>query len=103
VDPAVTAYVVALVQATRRPGDVLPPDLARLVEYGASPRASLAFHRASRASALLDGRDHVLPEDVRGLAHRVLRHRIVLGFEAVADGVPSDAVVDALLAAVPTP
>jgi len=102
-DDAVLDYAVALVRATRDPAGPLPAGLARLVDVGASPRASIALVRTARARALLQGRDHVLPEDVRRLAHRVLRHRIVLGFEAVADDVRPDAVVDALLAAVPTP
>ncbi|NIZ93724.1 AAA family ATPase [Kineococcus rubinsiae] len=102
-DDAVLGYAVDLVRATRAPGEHLPAALARLVEFGASPRASIALVRSARALALVEGRAHVLPEDVRRLAHRVLRHRVVLGFEAVADDVRPDAVVDALLAAVPTP
>ena len=102
-DPSLTAYIVALVHATRPPLPDLPGELARFVEFGASPRASIAFSRASRASALLAGRDHVIPEDVRALAHRVLRHRIVLGFEALAEDVRPEAIIDALLAVVPVP
>ncbi|HSL38553.1 MAG TPA: AAA family ATPase, partial [Arthrobacter sp.] len=77
--------------------------LAGFIEFGASPRASIAFSRAARAVALLDGRDHVIPEDVKSLAHRVLRHRLILGFEAVAEQVPVETVIDAIVAAVQTP
>ncbi|GAA3601971.1 AAA family ATPase [Marihabitans asiaticum] len=102
-DQAVLDYITYIVAATRRAGEVLPPDLARYVEVGASPRASIAFARASRASALLQGRDHVIPEDVRHLAHRVLRHRVLLTYEALADGVRVEQVVDAVVRAVRTP
>ncbi|GAA1340282.1 MoxR-like ATPase [Arthrobacter roseus] len=102
-DASLVEYIVSLVHATRYPGGLLTPELVRMVQWGASPRASIAFSRAARCVALLQGRDHVLPEDIKELAHRVLRHRIILGFEAVAAGVTQDDVVDALLATVRTP
>ncbi|CAG7845333.1 hypothetical protein USB125703_01595 [Pseudoclavibacter triregionum] len=102
-DPAITEYLVGIAYVTRHAGEYLPPELARLVEVGASPRASITFARASRAVALLQGRDHVIPEDVRRLAHRVLRHRIILGFEADAEGVTPEQIIDAIFAAVRTP
>jgi MoxR-like ATPase len=73
------------------------------VEFGASPRGSIAFTQAARARAILAGRDHVVPEDIKALAHRVLRHRVVLGFEAIADDTRVETVVDALVATVRTP
>ena len=102
-DPAILDYIAALVHATRQPASYIKPELARLLEYGASPRATIAFSQAVRARAFLAGRDHVLPEDVKHLARRVLRHRLVLGFDAVVEDVRVETVVDALLAAVPTP
>jgi len=102
-EDSIREYLVTIVQATRTPGQVIPEDLARLVEYGASPRASIAFLHASRALALLAGRKYVIPEDVKALAHRVLRHRVVLTFEADALEVRPERVIDAIVAAVPTP
>ena len=103
VDPAVIEYIVSLTYVTRHVDDYLAPELARLVEVGASPRGAIHLVAGARAIALIHGRDHVIPEDVRSIAHRVLRHRILLGFEAAATGVRPDAVVDAVVAAVRTP
>lgn len=102
-DPAITEYIVSLTYVTRHVDEYLPPELARLVEVGASPRAAIHFAAGARAVALLHGRDHVIPEDVRRLGHRILRHRMLLGFEAAAAGVPPERVVDAVFAAVRTP
>ncbi|MEZ5189934.1 MAG: MoxR family ATPase [Schumannella sp.] len=103
VQDAVREYLVAIVQATREPSGVISEDLARLVEYGASPRASIAFLHTARALALLAGRAYVIPEDVKALAHRVLRHRVVLTFEADALEITSERVIDAIVAAIPAP
>ncbi|VXB39279.1 MULTISPECIES: AAA family ATPase [unclassified Pseudoclavibacter] len=103
VDKAITEYIVGLVYVTRHAGEYIAPELARLVEVGASPRASINFAKGARAVALLQGRDHVVPEDVRRLAHRILRHRIILGFEADATGVRVEQIIDAVLGAVRTP
>jgi len=94
---------VGLVYVTRHSETYIAPDLARYVEFGASPRGSIAFTQAARARAILAGRDHVVPEDIKALAHRVLRHRVVLGFEAIADNTRVETVVDALVATVRTP
>ena len=96
------AYLVELVLATRSParyGD----DLARWIGFGASPRASIALDRCARANAWLDSRDYVAPHDVQAIAHDVLRHRVLLSFDAEADGVEVDDVVDALLSRVAVP
>ena len=103
VDEAVRTYIVQLVYVTRNPGPYIGADRARLIKYGASPRASIAFLRASRAMALLDGRDYVTPDDVRALRHLVLRHRVLLTFEADADGVRSEEIIDDVFASVPAP
>jgi len=102
-DAAVMRYASELVAVTRAPQEHLQPRLARLVEYGASPRATIAFCRAARALAVLSGRGYVVPDDVAKLAHRVLRHRLILGFEAAASDITTDAVVDAVLRAVRVP
>jgi MoxR-like ATPase len=103
IDPAIVDYIVGLVYVTRNAGQYIDPRLAGFIDFGASPRASIAFSQAARAVALLHGRDHVIPEDVKSLAHRVLRHRIILNFEAVAGQVPVETVIDAVVAAVQTP
>ncbi|MEC5179511.1 MoxR-like ATPase [Arthrobacter sp. CG_A4] len=103
IDPAIVRYIVGLAFVTRNAGQYIDARLAGFIEFGASPRASIAFSQAARAVALLHGRDHVIPEDVKSLAHRVLRHRLILGFEAVAEQVPVETVIDAIVAAVQTP
>jgi MoxR-like ATPase len=95
-------YIVQIVLATRAPeryGD----DLRGVLEYGASPRATIALDRCARAHAWLAGRDYVTPEDVQGMAHDVLRHRILLGFEAEASGRTPNEIVDTLLARIGVP
>jgi MoxR-like ATPase len=96
----VEQYIAQLVGASRHP-QAYSQRLAGWIQYGASPRASLAFDRCARALAWLEGRDYVSPEDVQQLAHEVLRHRILLTYQAEADGVSIDAVIDELLARVP--
>ena len=103
IDPKVVDYIVDLVRATREPGSVGLNDLKPLIAFGASPRASLALASAARAHAFLRGRNYVVPEDVRALAPDVLRHRVVLTFEAEAENVSSDNVVTRLLEAVKAP
>jgi MoxR-like ATPase len=98
--PQLEEYLVQLVVATRRPAPY-GGSLARLVRYGASPRGTIALDRCSRAVAWLAGRDYVTPDDVHAVAPDVLRHRILLSYEAEAEGVTPDAVVAQLLAAVP--
>ncbi len=96
----VELYMAQLVQASRTPG-AYSSELQRWIQFGASPRASLAFDRCTRALAWLDGRDYVSPEDVQQLAHETMRHRILLTYQAEADGITVDQVVDELLAKVP--
>ncbi|MGC4780423.1 MoxR family ATPase [Micromonospora zamorensis] len=100
---ALAEYVVRLILATRDPGRFGLPEIAPLLAYGASPRATLGLVAAARAQALLRGREYVLPEDVRELAVDVLAHRLVLSFDAVADGVSAESVVRRLVEAVPPP
>jgi MoxR-like ATPase len=103
VDPAVVDYSVRLVAATRAPAIVGLGQLERYVTYGASPRASIALVLGGRALAYLRGRDYVLPHDVREIALDVLRHRMVLSYEALADDVDPDTVITAVLRAVAVP
>ncbi len=102
-DPAVIEYAVRLVAATRAPGSVGLHALDRYITYGASPRATIALLLGGRALAFLRGRDYVLPQDVAELALDVLRHRLVLSYEALADDVNPDTVIVAVLNAVRMP
>ncbi|HYN97996.1 MAG TPA: MoxR family ATPase [Pilimelia sp.] len=100
---ALVDYTVRLVLATRSPGEHGMPDVAQLIQYGASPRASLGIVRATRALALLRGRDYALPQDVQDVAPDILRHRLVLSYDALADDVPADHVIGRVMATVPLP
>src|SRR3712207_9490609 len=100
---ALVDYVVRLVVATRSPREHGMEDVATWVSYGASPRASLGLIAASRALALVRGRDYVLPQDVLDVTGDVLRHRLVLSYDALADGVPADHIVKRILQTVPLP
>jgi MoxR-like ATPase len=102
-DQKVVDYIVDLVRATRDPGSVGLADLKPLIAFGGSPRASLSLAQAARAHAFLRGRSYVVPEDVRALAPDVLRHRVVLTFEAEAENVTTDDVVTRVLEAVRVP
>ncbi|HUK67687.1 MAG TPA: MoxR family ATPase [Streptosporangiaceae bacterium] len=103
VDPAITEYAVRLVTATRLLGLAGLDDLKRYLTYGASPRASIALVVGGRALAFLRGRNYVLPYDVSELAADVLRHRVVLSYEALADDVSADDIIARVLDAVPEP
>jgi len=100
--PELERYLVELVAASRDPSPY-DAELGQLIAYGASPRGSIALDLASRAHAWLAGRDHVSPEDLFAVVHDALRHRILLSYDAEADGVGSDEVVDRMLALVPLP
>jgi MoxR-like ATPase len=102
-DSRLRDYIVALVTATRNPKEVGLADLAPLVAFGASPRATLAFSEAARATAFLRGRGYVVPEDVKEIAKDVLRHRILLTYEAEAENVTTETIVDRVLERVEVP
>jgi len=97
VSEIVEKYIVALVMATRHPQRYPDTGLATWIKAGSSPRASIALDKCARAHAWLAGRDHVLPDDVRSIAHSVLSHRITLSYDALADNVTDKEVVDTLL------
>jgi MoxR-like ATPase len=100
---AIVDYVVRVVVATRQPGQHGMNDVAQWISYGASPRASLGLIAAGRALALLRGRDYVLPQDVLDIAVDVLAHRMVLSYDAIADGVPAAHAVRRVLQTIPLP
>ena len=100
--PALEEYLTQLVLASRDAGRY-GAELKRWIAWGGSPRATIALDRCARARAWLLGRDYVLPEDVHGIAHEVLRHRVLLSYEAEAEGVRPDQVIDRLLDLVPLP
>lgn len=100
---AIRHYIVAIVNATRRPAGVLDAAMAGYLEYGVSPRGAIALQQVARAIALINGRGHVIPEDVKVLRHSVLRHRLVLNFDAVASKVKPESIIDAVFRAVRTP
>jgi MoxR-like ATPase len=100
--PALEEYIVQLVLATRDPGS-WDQELSRLVSYGASPRATIGLDRCARARAWLDQRDYVSPDDIHAMIHDVMHHRVLLSYEAEADGVTVDQLVDRLLDLVPVP
>ena len=97
---AVDEYLVQLVLATRSP-DAYSEQLASWIEFGASPRATIAIDRCARAHAWLEQRDFVTPDDVQAVAHDCLRHRLILSYEAEADGLDADKAISALLSLVP--
>jgi MoxR-like ATPase len=98
--PSVEEYIVQLVMATRTPANY-SESMAGWLEYGGSPRATIALDRCSRALAWLHGRDYVSPDDVQAVIHDILRHRLILSFEAEANGISKDQVIDTLLTHVP--
>ena len=103
IDDALKDYIVQLVFATRRPAAYRMPELQSLIGFGASPRASIALAQASRAHAFLDGRAYTTPDDVKALAHDVFRHRIVTTYEAEAEELSTDDLIDRILEGVDVP
>ena len=103
VDPSLITYAVRLVSATRNPEKHDLKDLRRLITYGASPRATINLIEGGRALAMLRGRSYVLPEDVTDLVHDVFRHRVSLSYEALSEGLSSDAVISKIMARIPAP
>ncbi|PMQ04971.1 hypothetical protein DyAD56_11470 [Dyella sp. AD56] len=102
VAPTIEQYIMALVDATRHPYQY-DKTLATWIQVGSSPRGGIALERTSRVHAWLEGRDHVTPDDVRAMAHPVLRHRIMLSYDASAEGIHADQVIDKILELVAVP
>jgi MoxR-like ATPase len=103
VDPALVSYAVAIASATREPAAHGVADLGEYIAFGASPRGPISLVQASRALALVRGRDYVLAEDVHALVKDALRHRLVLTYQALAEEVAADTILDTVIAAVPVP
>jgi MoxR-like ATPase len=103
VDPSLVSYSVQLATATRTPAGVGLSELQEYIAFGASPRGPISITQSARALALLHGRDYVTSDDVRALAKDALRHRLVLSYQALAEGITPDAILDKVLAAVPMP
>jgi MoxR-like ATPase len=100
--PEVEQYLIQLIIATRDP-EQHAPELANYIEYGASPRATIALDRCARAHAWLDNRDYVTPDDIQSILGEILRHRIILSYQAEAEGVSTNNVIAKLIDLVPTP
>jgi MoxR-like ATPase len=103
IDQKVVDYIVDVVRATREPSSVGLPELRSLIAFGASPRASIFLVQAARAHAYLRGRSYVVPEDVKAMAYDVLRHRVLLTFEAEAEDMDAERVIGRILEAVTVP
>lgn len=103
IDESIKRYIINIVDATRNISRVIRPELAKYVVTGASTRASISFMEASKALALLNGRTFVTPDDIKGLSHSILRHRIGLNFEAIADEVKVETIIDEIIASIKTP
>jgi MoxR-like ATPase len=103
VDPSLVQYAVKLVSATRKPEKHGLKDLSRFMTYGASPRATINLTEGARALAMLRGRTYALPEDMTDLVPDVFRHRLVLSYEGMSEGLTSDSVVSKIMAKIPPP
>jgi MoxR-like ATPase len=103
VDPSLVQYAVKLVSATRRPARFGLDDMAKYITYGASPRATIGLIEGARALAFMRGRSYALPEDMTGLVGDVLRHRLVLSYEALADGLTADQLIVRVMKKIPVP
>ncbi len=103
VDDSIKNYIINIVSATRNPRELIDASLARYVEYGVSPRGGIALMRIAQALAIIEGRSYVTPDDVKRLRYPALRHRVILNFEAAADEVHPEAIIDAIFAKIQTP
>lgn len=103
IDESVKKYLISIVYATRNAAKVIKPKLAKYVTNGASTRASIAFMEAGKALALINGRTYVTPDDIKSLSYSILRHRISLNFEAIADEVQVETIIDAIIGSIKAP
>ena len=103
IDESIKKYFINIVDVTRKPKDVIGPELARYIVNGASTRATIAFMETTKALALINGRKYVTPDDVKQVSKSVLRHRISLSFEAMADNVKVEDIIDRIIGSVRTP
>ncbi len=103
IDEAVKKYIVSIIQATRNTSKIIDSELAKYVINGASTRAAIAFMEAGKALALINGRTFVTPDDIKALSYSILRHRISLNFEAIADEVKVETIIEAIIKSIKTP
>lgn len=103
IDESIKKYIAQIILATRFPSNYISSNLAEYVNLGSSPRGTIAFMQCSKALALINGRTHVIPEDIKELSYSILRHRISLNFAAMADGITVEQIIDEIMKAVPTP
>ena len=103
IDESIKKYIISIVYSTRNTSKVIKPELAKYVTNGASTRAAISFMDASKALALINGRTYVIPDDVKALSYSILRHRIELNFEAIADEVKVETIISAILDSIKTP
>ena len=103
VDDSIRNYIVNIVAASRNPREFIDESLARYIEYGVSPRGAIALVKVAQALALINGRAYVTPDDVKQLRYAVLRHRVILNFEAIADNIHPEAIIDAIFTRIQTP
>ncbi len=103
IDESIKKYIVSIVNATRNAEKVIKPELAKYITNGASTRASISFLQASKALALINGRTYVIPDDIKSLSYSILRHRISLSFEALADNVNAETIITAIISSIKVP
>ena len=103
IDEAIKKYIINIVYATRNADKVISPELAKYITNGASTRASIAFMEASKALALINGRTYVTPDDIKSLSYSIVRHRITLNFEAMADEIKPETIIDAIINSLKAP
>ena len=103
IDESIKNYIAKIIQATRYPANYIDKNLAEYIDLGSSTRGSIAFMQCAKALALINGRTHVIPEDIKELKYSILSHRISLNFSAVADNVTIEQIIDAIFGAIPTP
>ncbi len=103
VDNTIKKYIADIIHATRNPKTYLPPELAKYVEMGASPRGTIAILNVAKAIALINGRNYVTPDDCKALIHSILRHRVTLNYAAISDGIKVEQIIDSLVGAINTP
>ena len=103
IDDSIKKYLLSIVYTTRNAEKVINPELAKYITNGAGTRASIAFMESAKAYALMSGRNYVIPDDIKAVRYRVLRHRIALSFEAIADDVKVETIIDAIVSAIRTP
>lgn len=103
IDDAIKNYIAQIILATRHPENYIKSELASYINLGSSTRGTIAFMECAKALALMNGRSHVIPEDIKELRYGILRHRISLNFSALSDNVSVEEIIDAIFSAIPTP